>query len=97
MTLRGLYADWIKDESLQSYNEALAGLLLEGAEPQLMAAGLGDLIADNTALRLGAAKLDELLSSYGLRRRQIIGNQMLRERVREMTACWRGERQRRVA
>ena len=97
MTLRGLYADWIKDESLQSYNEALAGLLLEGAEPQLMAAGLGDLIADNTALRLGAAKLDELLSSYGLCRRQIIGNQMLRERVREMTACWRGERQRRVA
>lgn len=87
-TLRGLYVDWTSEESLQSYNEALAGLLLEGAEPRLITAGLGDLISDNTAVRLDAAKIYKLLGPYGLRRRAIIGGPELNERLREVTASW---------
>jgi hypothetical protein len=88
-TLRGLYADWTSEESLQSYNEALAGLLLEGAEPRLITAGLGDLVSDNTAVRLDAVKVHELLGPYGLRRRESLGSLDLSKRLREITASWR--------
>ncbi len=87
-SLRGLHVDWTSEKSLQSYNEALAGLLLDGAEPQLITAGLGDLISDNTAVRLDAAKIYELLGPYGLRRREVIGREGS-ERLREITAGWR--------
>jgi hypothetical protein len=88
-TLRGLHVDWTSEEFLQSQNEALAGLLLQGAEPRLMTAGLGDLIAEHTGVELDAGKIEALLADYGLRPRSIIGSDAVRDRLREITAGWR--------
>jgi hypothetical protein len=49
----------------------------------------GDLIADNTTIRLDAAKIDELIATHGLRRRRTIADPLTSERVRQVTDSWR--------
>jgi hypothetical protein len=87
-TLRGLEVRWPDERELLDGNSAIAGLLLEGAEPRLAAAGLGDLVADNLAVRLDASKTEELLTAYGLQRKQLVGNPAIRQRVRDILISW---------
>jgi len=65
-TLRGTFARWPDEREVRDGNAALAGLLLDGAEsPVLAAAGLGDLIMDNLAVRLDANAIESRLGSTG--------------------------------
>lgn len=86
--LRGLDVTWPDERDLADMNSALAGLLLEGAEPSLAAVGLGNLVPDNLSVTLDADKIVELLKKYGLRRRQLIGSPTIRQRVREILTSW---------
>ena len=87
-TLRGVYVHCTDERELRNVNNSLAGLLLEGAEPPLATAGLGDLVADNISIRLNAPKVEELLQEYGLRRRRLVSNQTIRQRVQQLSARW---------
>jgi hypothetical protein len=73
-TLRGTFVRWPDEREVRDGNAALAGLLLEGAESPLLAAvGLGDLVANNLALRLDKGAIERLLREYGLRPAQLVG------------------------
>jgi hypothetical protein len=87
-TLRGIYVRSVDEASLRSEVSAWAGLLLEGAEPLLAAAGLAELIADNPSTRLDAPKIGELLQDYGLRRRPIVATQAASQSVQQLAARW---------
>jgi hypothetical protein len=52
---------------MRSINAALAAVYLQGAEPMLMAAGLGDLVWDNLGLELDVRAIHERLAAYGMR------------------------------
>jgi hypothetical protein len=45
--LRAVHVTWPPESYLRSQNAALAAVYLTGAEPMLMAVGLGDLIREN--------------------------------------------------
>jgi hypothetical protein len=87
-TLRGICVRSMDESSLRSEVSAWAGLLLEGAEPALAAAGLAELIADNPSTRLDAPKIEELLQGYGLRRRPIVATPAARQSIQQLAARW---------
>jgi hypothetical protein len=87
-TLRGIEASWTSEQDLEQMNSALAGLLLEGAEPSLAAVGLGNLVPDNLGIPLTRDTLTELLSPLGLHCRQLIGNPAIRQRVQDALRSW---------
>ena len=86
--LQGLEVLWPDERDLTHMNAALAGLLLEGAAPQLAAVGLGSLVPDHLRVPLDAAKLIELLKPLGLRPRRLLGNSTNRQDIRGILAGW---------
>ncbi len=88
-TLRGLEVLWPPERDLEYINNALAGLLLEGAEPTLAAVGLGNLVPDNLGVPLDVDKLIELLEPFGLRPKRLFGSPTIRQRVRQILISWR--------
>ncbi|MET7395963.1 hypothetical protein ABZS66_20965 [Dactylosporangium sp. NPDC005572] len=87
--LRGIHASWPDERDLVHVNSSFAGLLLEGATPQLMAVGLGDLALDNLNVSLDANLIEGLLEQYGLRRSQLIGSPTLTQNVRSALGRWK--------
>jgi hypothetical protein len=87
-TLRGLEVLWPPERDLEDMNNALAGLLLEGAEPSLAAVGLGNLVPDNLGVPLNVEKLIELLEPFGLRPKPLSASPTISQRVRETLISW---------
>jgi hypothetical protein len=87
-TLRGLEVHWPDERDVEEMNGALAGLLLEGAEPALAAAGLGRLAWDHPGVTLDAPAIEGFLAKYRLRRRQILGSPAIRELVQDILVGW---------
>jgi hypothetical protein len=65
--LRAVHVSWPPEQLLRSVNAALAAVYLQGAEPTLMAVGLGDLISENLGLELDLRTIHERLAIYGMR------------------------------
>jgi hypothetical protein len=65
--LRAVHVVWPQEQHLRSVNAALAAVYLQGAEPTLMAVGLGDLIRENLGLELDLRAIHERLAGYGMR------------------------------
>ena len=87
-TLQGLEVLWPDERDLTHMNAVLAGLLLEGAAPELAAVGLGNLAKDHLRTPLDADKLTELLEPFGLKPKQLIGNPTIRQRVSTILTSW---------
>lgn len=92
--LRGTSAHAIDERDLRDTNAALAGLLLEGADPKLAAVGLGDLVPQNLAVELDGAKIESLLEEYGLRRAQLVGSPAVTQSATALLTSWRSSIQR---
>lgn len=87
-TLQGLEVLWPDERDLTHMNAVLAGLLLEGAAPELAAVGLGNLVKDHLRTPLDAGKLTELLAPFGLKPKQLIGSHSIRQDVRDILNGW---------
>lgn len=88
-TLQGLEVLWPDERDLTHMNAVLAGLLLEGAAPELAAVGLGNLVKDHLRTPLGIGKLTELLEPFGLRPKQLLGNPTIRQSVSTILTSWK--------
>jgi hypothetical protein len=65
--LRAVHVSWPPEQLLRSVNAALAAVYLQGAEPTLMAVGLGDLIWEDLGLELDLRTIHARLGRYGMR------------------------------
>jgi len=88
-TLRGIEIRWPDERDLRDINSALAGLLLEGAEPPLAAVALGDLAVNNLNVPLDAVVIERELQYYGLRRARLLGSQTLVNDVHSALNRWK--------
>jgi hypothetical protein len=66
--LRHIEIEWTSESQLRATNAALAAIYLQGGEPSLLAVGLGDLISENTGVRLDAPAIHERLAEHGMAR-----------------------------
>lgn len=64
--LRHVYAACSGEEDLRATNAALAAVYVRGADPALMAVGLGDLVKDHLGLRLDVPAIRARLGNYGM-------------------------------
>lgn len=87
--LRGLRARWPDEHELRDTNSALAGVLLQGAPGPVAWLALGDLIANNLALPLGAGEVDARLSDYELRLDPLAERGDLSSAVSALSDTWR--------
>jgi len=88
-TLQGIHVRWPDERDIRDVNSGFAGLLLEGAAPQLAAVGLGDLVLDNLNVTLTADVIEGLLDELGLRRAQLLGSPTLAQDVRSALSRWK--------
>jgi hypothetical protein len=86
--LRGMWMHCLGEADIRHTNDALAGLLLDGAPPTLAALGLGDLAQHNLGVRLDAAAIKALLEQYGLRLAHRIGSPDVARTVAATLASW---------
>lgn len=89
-TLGGIEIRWPDERDLRDINSALAGLLLDGAEPPLAAVALGDLVLDNLNVPLNAITIEKELEHYGLRRARLLGSPTLANDVHSALDRWKG-------
>ena len=64
--LRRVEVHWPDERDLVAMNAVLAERYLTGADPKLMAVGLGDLIVENLGVRLDVPTVHRSLSTYGM-------------------------------
>ncbi|SFP63098.1 hypothetical protein SAMN05660464_3766 [Geodermatophilus dictyosporus] len=86
--LRGTWIEWPDERELIEGNAALSGLLLDGADGRLAAAGLGDLVVHNLGVELTAAAITHRLAGYGLRRATAVRGAAITDQVNAVTAGW---------
>jgi len=87
--LRGMWMHCQDEAGLRHINDALAGLLLDGALPTLAALGLGDLAQHNLGVRLDAVAIGERLGPYGLSPAQRLGSPDVAQAVTDTLASWK--------
>jgi hypothetical protein len=87
--LRSLYIRWTDEGEMHQVNAALAGFLLNGAEPALAAVGLGDLALHSPAERLDATVIESKLKSYGLRRAPGGTDASVSRAAEDQTSAWK--------
>lgn len=87
--LQRLHIHWPSEDDVREVNAALAGFLLEGAEPHLAAVGLGDLVLHNLGARLDENSIDARLTGYGLKRAERTGGPTLAQAVTNQTVGWK--------
>ena len=86
--LRGMWMHCLGEADIRHMNDALAGVLLDGAPPTLAALGLGDLAQHNLGVRLDAAAIETRLGQYGLRLAHRIGSPDVTRAVAATLASW---------
>ena len=88
--LRGMWIHCVGETDVRHMNDALAGLLLDGAPPTLAALGLGDLTQHNLGVRLDAAAIEMRLSQYGLSLAHRLGSPDVTQAVAATLTSWQG-------
>jgi hypothetical protein len=88
--LRSIDAAWPDERELSSTNAVLAEVYLTGAEPALMAVGLGDLIEEALGVRLDAPAVHSRLGRYGLAPNPLVDRPPLASAVAATLDRWKG-------
>jgi len=86
--LRRIDAHWPDERELVETNAVLAEQYLAGADPRLMAVGLGDLIVENLGVRLDVPKVHRLLSNYGMGPNPLVDRASLAATVAATVERW---------
>ncbi len=87
--LRGIWMHCVGETDIRHMNDALAGVLLDGAPPTLAALGLGDLAQHNLGVRLDAAAIETQLGQYRLSLAHRIGSPDVTQAVAATLASWK--------
>ena len=86
--LRGMWMHCVGETDIRHMNDALAGVLLDGAPPTLAALGLGDLAQHNLGVPLDATAIETRLGRYGLRLAHRMGSPGVTQAVAATLASW---------
>jgi hypothetical protein len=87
-TLQGLQVRILDERQVQNQNEALASLLIRGAERAAMTASLSALISNNLTKLLDRPTIEAQMEKYGLTRAEIYGNPSIGSAVGTILTGW---------